>query len=44
LNRVNIFEKWQSRSALETFRDSGPQSDIFSVVEAFDVNEYEIST
>jgi quinol monooxygenase YgiN len=43
LNRVNIFEKWKSRSALDTFRDSGPESDIFSLVASFDVNEYEIN-
>ena len=44
LNRVNIFEKWQSRSTLDAFRDSGPKSDILSLVESFDVNEYEINT
>ncbi len=44
LNRVNIFEKWKSRSALDAFRDSGPESDIFSLVESFDVNEYEVNT
>lgn len=42
LDRVNIFEKWQSRSALEAFRDLGPENDMFSLVEAFDVNEYEV--
>ena len=44
LNRVNIFEKWQSRSALNAFRGSGPESDFFSLVESFDVDEYEINT
>ena len=44
LNRVNIFEKWKSRSALDAFRDSGPESDILSLVESFDVNEYEVNT
>lgn len=44
LNRVNIFEKWASRSALETFRGSGPEHDLFSLVESFAVNEYEIDT
>ena len=43
-NRVNIFEKWKSRSALDAFRGSGPESDIFSLVETFDVNEYEVNT
>ncbi len=44
INRVNIFERWKSRSSLNSFRNAGPQSDIFSVVEAFDVNEYEVNT
>jgi quinol monooxygenase YgiN len=44
LNRVNIFEKWKSRSSLDEFRNSGPESDIFSFVEAFDVDEYEVNT
>jgi len=44
LKRVNIFEKWQSRSALNAFRGSGPESDFFSLVESFDVDEYEINT
>jgi quinol monooxygenase YgiN len=44
LTRVNIFEKWKSRSALDTFRDSGPENDLFSFVESFDVTEYEINT
>lgn len=44
LNRVNIYEKWKSRSALDAFRGSGPESDIFSLVVCFDVNEYEINT
>ena len=43
-NRVNIFEKWKSRSSLDEFRNSGPESDIFSFVEAFDVHEYEVNT
>ncbi|TVO70022.1 putative quinol monooxygenase [Sedimenticola selenatireducens] len=44
VSRVNIFEKWKSHSALNAFRNSGSESDIFSLVESFDVNEYEIST
>jgi quinol monooxygenase YgiN len=43
-NRVNIFEKWRSRSALESFRDSGPEGDVFSLVHSFEVNEYEVNT
>jgi len=43
-NRVNIFEKWVSRSPLDEFRKSGPDNDLFLLVESFDVNEYEINT
>lgn len=44
LDRVNIFEKWKSRSALDKFRNSGPENDMFSVVESFDVDDYEVNT
>jgi quinol monooxygenase YgiN len=43
-NRVNVFEKWKSQKALEEFRNSGPENNSFSLVETFDVNEYEIGT
>ena len=43
-NRVNIFEKWKSHKSLEDFRNSGPNNDSFSLVESFDVDEYEINT
>lgn len=43
-NRVNIFEKWIARGPLDEFRNSGPNNDSFSLVESFDVNEYEINT
>ena len=43
MNRVNIFEKWTSASEMNIFRESGPDNDIFSLVESFDVNEYEIN-
>lgn len=41
-NRVNIFEKWRSRAALEAFRNAGPEDDLFSLVETFAVQEYEV--
>lgn len=41
-NRVNIFEKWAGRSALLAFRDSGPDDNLFSPVESFEVTEYEV--
>lgn len=43
LNRVNIFEKWAYRSALEAFRDSGSADDLFTLVESFDVNTYQLN-
>lgn len=43
-NRVNIFEKWVARAPLEEFRNSGPDNDSLSLVESFDINEYEINT
>ena len=42
VNRVNIFEKWRSRAALEAFRNAGPEDDLFSLVETFAVQEYEV--
>jgi len=44
LSRVNIFEKWRSKSALDVFRESGPESNMFSLVESFDIKEYEVNT
>tara|TARA_R110002073_G_scaffold14926_9_gene59980 strand:- start:804 stop:1079 length:276 start_codon:yes stop_codon:yes gene_type:complete len=41
-NRVNVFEKWQSRPALDAFRNSGPETTLFSLVESFNVKEYEV--
>jgi quinol monooxygenase YgiN len=41
-NRINIFEKWATRAALLEFRDLGPESDIFTLVDAFDIKEYDV--
>ena len=41
-DRVNIFEKWASRQALEAFRSAGPEDDLFTLVAAFDVGEYAV--
>lgn len=43
-HRINIFEKWLSRSALEAFRQSGPESDLAALIESIDVNEYELNS
>lgn len=42
INRVNVFEKWTSRTALDAFRNAGPENTLFTLVESFDVNEYDI--
>lgn len=42
-NRVNIFEKWTSKKALEAFRNTGPDSDVLSLVDVFNVDEYEVN-
>lgn len=39
-DRVNIYEKWVTREALEAFRSAPPDDDLFSLVESFDVSEY----
>lgn len=41
-SRVNIFEKWKSQEDLAAFRNSGPEDDLFSLVELFYVQEYEV--
>ncbi|MET0065778.1 MAG: antibiotic biosynthesis monooxygenase [Candidatus Thiodiazotropha sp.] len=41
-DRVNIFEKWKHRAALEEFRNSGSQPELFSLVISFQVSEYEV--
>ena len=42
-NRVNIFELWTTRDALDRFRSSGPENDLFSMIKSFHVAEYETS-
>lgn len=38
-NRVNIFEEWESKSALDEFRAGGPADDLFKLVRKFAINE-----
>ncbi|MET0090914.1 MAG: antibiotic biosynthesis monooxygenase [Candidatus Thiodiazotropha sp.] len=42
MDRVNIFEKWKHRAALEGFRNSGSRPELFSLVTRFQVSEYEV--
>ena len=41
-NRVNIFERWRSRAALDAFRGSGPGEDLSSLIERISVGEFEV--
>ncbi|MBB5913579.1 quinol monooxygenase YgiN [Nocardia transvalensis] len=40
-DRVNIFERWTTREAVETFRGNGPGADLSARIVAADVREYE---
>ena len=44
IDRINIFEKWESNEALNDFRESGPNNGMFELVTSFDINEYEVNT
>lgn len=41
--RVNIFERWQSRQAVETFRGSGPSDDQSAAMLSASVAEYDVA-
>lgn len=41
-DRVNVYEKWRTREALESFRSSSMDDDLFSLVISFDVAEYDL--
>jgi len=41
-DRVNIFEEWESKSALDEFRGSGPADDLFKLVRKFAINERQL--
>jgi quinol monooxygenase YgiN len=43
VNRVNIFEKWMSQEVLEAFRQSGPEDELFSLIESAEVSEHELA-
>lgn len=42
--RVNIFERWESRAAVETFRGSGPSDDQSAAMLSASVAEYDIAS
>jgi quinol monooxygenase YgiN len=39
--RVNIYERWTSRTALEDFRTTGPEFEQFSMIRTMAVDEYD---
>ncbi|MEU4313858.1 antibiotic biosynthesis monooxygenase family protein [Nocardia sp. NPDC024068] len=41
--RVNIFERWESREAVETFRGAGTGDEQNAVIRAASVAEYDIA-
>lgn len=41
--RINIFERWESRNAVEAFRGSGPGGDQGDMIVAASVSEYDAS-
>jgi quinol monooxygenase YgiN len=41
--RINIFERWESQAAVETFRSSGPSSDQSAAMLSASVAEYDIA-
>jgi hypothetical protein len=41
--RVNIFERWESQTALETFRSSGPDTEQRPAMLTVSVQEYDIA-
>ena len=41
--RVNIFERWESRTAVETFRSSGPSDDQGAAMLSASVAEYDVT-
>ena len=41
--RLNIFERWESQAAVETFRSSGPSSDQRAAMLSVSVAEYDIA-
>jgi quinol monooxygenase YgiN len=40
--RVNIFERWESRAAVEAFRGGGPSDEQGAAIRAASVAEYDV--
>lgn len=42
-DRVNVFEQWETRSALDAFRGAGPGEDLSELIVKAEVSEREVS-
>lgn len=43
-HRVNIYEEWDTRTALDTFRGEGPGQDLSALIESAQVSEHTVSS
>ena len=43
-SRINIFERWESRAAVEAFRGDGPSGDQAATILDAEVSEYDIGS
>lgn len=41
--RINVFERWETREAVETFRGSGPSEEQGAAILAASVTEYDVA-
>lgn len=41
--RINVFERWETRAAVEAFRGSGPDGQQRATIEAASVAEYDVA-
>jgi quinol monooxygenase YgiN len=42
-DRVNVFERWESRAAVEAFRGSGPSDEQRTAIRSASVAEYDVA-
>lgn len=42
-DRVNVYERWTSREAVEAFRGTGPSSEQQAAIQAASVSEYDVT-
>ena len=42
-SRINIFERWESQAAVETFRGSGPSDEQGAAMLSASVSEYDVA-